>query len=137
MKNNFAHRVLALGLSLMVLFSTMSFSVEKRYCGSDLKEVSIFLMNHEHQESSCSDNRVTIATSDCCIDVVEFVQRDEIVQNISFEDIVVHHKTFVGTQLFSPESLFHDTLSAATNFKAYVPPNSVVSKTIQYQVFLI
>lgn len=137
MKNNFAHRVLALGLSLMVLFSTVSFSVEKRYCGSDLKEVSVFFMNHEHQESPCSDNQVTIAKGDCCIDVVEFVQRDEIVQNMSFEDTDVHQETFDSTQVFSFESFFLDTHLTAPNFKTYVPPNLVVDKTIHHQVFLI
>lgn len=66
-------------LVLLLLITTMGFSVSKHYCGSRLVEVSI----NSEAEPCCND----MGTSNCCHNETEYFQlKEDLVKPVSFEN---------------------------------------------------
>jgi len=67
-------------LTLLLLTTTMCFSVSKHYCGSRLVEASI-----NSEAKPCCDD---IETSSCCHNETEYFQlKEDFVSSVSFENI--------------------------------------------------
>ena len=73
-------KIAHLTLALLLLTTTMGFSVSKHYCGTRLVEISI----NSEAEPCCDD----MGTSTCCHNETEYYQLDEdFVSSVSIENI--------------------------------------------------
>ncbi|OBX22123.1 MULTISPECIES: HYC_CC_PP family protein [Bizionia] len=122
MKNVF-HNILSIAMAFVVLFSTLSFTVDMHYCGGTLVETAIF-----NTAKGCgmdmnkpSTEGCTITKKDCCKNEQTLVDgQDELqlhVDKISFEQ-QVFIASFVQTYL----NLFEDLDTQVSSYSTYEPP---------------
>ncbi|WP_417213695.1 HYC_CC_PP family protein [Bizionia sp.] len=122
MKNVF-HNILSIAMAFVVLFSTLSFTVDMHYCGGTLVETAIF-----NTAKGCgmdmnkpSTEGCTITKKDCCKNEQTLVDgQDELqlhVDKISFEQ-QVFIASFVQTYI----NLFEDLDTQVSSYSTYEPP---------------
>lgn len=112
MKQSLTYKVTAVFLSVLVLFSSLSFSIEKHFCEGEMQ--SSFFDNAadlcDMQAHECNSVEVaepccnsSIEKTDCCIDTSEFIegisieQRAQIEQNLSLHPIIFLISDFFTT----------------------------------------
>ncbi len=128
-------------MALLVLFSTLSFSVGMHFCGDHLVDFSLFesgdtcMMKAESEASSSSCEMMAMKT-DCCSDV-EFVVEGQQDLKLSFDQLSFDQQVFVTSLAISYVGLYEGTAENAIFFKDYSPPPLIRDVQILDQTFLI
>ena len=110
-------------MAFVVLFSTMSFTIDMHYCGGNLVETAIF-----HKAKGCgmemqksSTEGCAITKNNCCNDEQLVVDgQDELqlqVDKISFEQQV-----FIASFVYTYINLFEGLDKNVSSYKEYKPP---------------
>lgn len=120
-------------LALLVLVSTMSFTVDKHFCGTYLVDQAIFSeaekcgMEHPEgamtDEMGCSDQKVSVEG-----------QKD---LKISFQDLDFHQQVFLASFTFSYMDLYEELTRQLIPFSDYSPPLLVKDFQVLHETFLI
>ncbi|MFD1162888.1 HYC_CC_PP family protein [Hwangdonia seohaensis] len=127
--NKVFHKIASFAMAFVVLFSTMSFTLNMHYCGDTLVETAIF-----HKVKGCgmemekpSTEGCAITKKDCCKNEQTVVEgQDELqlhVDKISFEQQV-----FIASFVYAHVNLFEDVNKKSSSFEQYKPP--LVTKQI-------
>jgi len=128
------HNVISMVLALLVLVSTVSFTVDKHFCGSILVDLAIF-----SEAKTCGmemDSKMASAEDSCCTnEKTEIEGQDEL--KISFQSLDLDQQLFVATFTHSYLSLFEGVPLEVIPFKDYTPPILVTDIQVLDQVFLI
>jgi len=134
-------KIASLTMALIVLFSTMSFSVDMHYCGDHLvdfsfsQETDTCLMKAEMTQSSTACNVMEMEMN-CCSDVeVVFEGQEEL--KISFDQLSFDQQLFVASFVYSYINLFEGIEENIVPFKDYAPPPLIRDVQILDQTFLI
>jgi hypothetical protein len=117
------YKIMSLAMAFVVLFSTMSFTVNMHYCGDTLVETAIF-----HKAKGCgmemekpSTDGCSISNKSCCDDEqFVFDGQDELqlqVNKISFEQQI-----FVTSFVYTYVNLFEGIENNVSSFEEYKPP---------------
>ena len=117
------HKIMSLAMAFVVLFSTMSFTVNMHYCGDTLVETAIF-----HKAKGCgmemdkpSTDGCSITKKNCCDDEQLVVDgQDELqlqVDKISFEQQV-----FIASFVYTFINLFEGLDKNVSSYEEYKPP---------------
>ena len=128
-------------MALIVLFSTMSFSVDMHYCGDHLVDFSIFdsvdtcIMKAEMSKSS-SECTVMEMEMDCCTNV-EVVLEGHNDLKISFDQLTFDQQVFVVSFIYAYINKFEGLDENIVTFKEYSPPPLIRDIQILDQTFLI
>ncbi|MFD0834812.1 hypothetical protein ACFQ0I_03480 [Mariniflexile aquimaris] len=120
---NVVHKITSILMAFVVLFSTMSFTIDMHYCGDTLVETAVF-----HKAKGCgmemekpSVDDCSIAKKNCCDDEQLAIQgQDELqlqVDKISFEKQI-----FVASFVYSYINLFEGFESNVSSYEEYKPP---------------
>lgn len=116
-------------MALVVLFSTMSFSLDMHYCGDHLvdfsfsEKVATCIMKAEMSKSS-SECALMDMEMDCCSDVEIVIEgQDEL--KISFDKITFDQQLFVASFVYSYINLFEGLEENATSNSDYPPPRVI------------
>jgi hypothetical protein len=118
-----SHKIMALVMAFVVLFSTMSFTIDMHYCGDTLVDTAIF-----HKVKTCgmemqkpSAEGCAITKKNCCNDKQLVVDgQDELqlqVDTISFEQHL-----FIASFVYTYSNLFEGLDKNVSSFEAYEPP---------------
>lgn len=123
-------------MALLVLFSTMSFAVNKHFCGKVLVEKSVFAKS----KSCCAGMHDSTADpsekNQCCKDEKVLIQgQDEL--KFSYQEFDFQKHTLFAAFVYSYINLFENLPQQITPFKEYSPPLLVYDISILDQVFLI
>ena len=124
-------------LSLIVLLSSMSFVVNKHYCGDELVDVSIFGDAQsccEHEAHTNSEGE--IITRKCCKDVVEFIEST----TFDKEKLTVVYPDSLEFLAFYFDTYFNllQDVSIENSYEIdFSPPNIDQDVQVLYQTFLI
>lgn len=121
-------------MAFLVLFSTMSFTVDKHFCGSYLVDQAVFSeaqdcgMEHPVEgemtaEDGCSDQKVSIEGQDDL--------------KISFNDLELPQQVFLASFTFSYVELFEELPQHSIPFSDYSPPLLVYDIHLLDETFLI
>jgi len=118
------HKISAILMAFVVLFSTMSFTVDMHYCGDTLVSTAVFKdaktcgmeMKKEAPVSGCS-----ITKKDCCADKQLLLEGQEELK-VSFDTLTINHQVFVASLVQTYISLFEGFDDAITIFSEYPPP---------------
>ena len=110
-------------MAFVVLFSTMSFTVNMHYCGGNLVETAIFKkaqgcgMEMENKASEgCS-----ITKKNCCDDKqIVYKGQDEL--QLTFDKISFEQKIFITAFLHTYNTLFNTVDYEFSTYKTYKPP---------------
>jgi hypothetical protein len=128
-------------MALIVLFSTMSFSLDMHFCGDHLVDYSLFesvdtcMMKAETTKSS-SECALMDTEMDCCTDVEVVLQGQDDLK-ISFDKITFEQQAFVASFVYSYINLFEGFDENIVPFKEYSPPPLIRDIQILDQTFLI
>jgi len=128
-------------MALMVLFSTISFTVDMHYCGDQLVDYSFFeaadrcYMATGSSESP-GENSVMQMEMDCCTDL-ELVMEGQDDLKISYDQLTFEQQIFVSTFFYTYINLFEGVDKNLNSFKEYSPPPLIRDIQILDQTFLI
>lgn len=132
-------KISAVALSFLVLFSTLSLTVEKHFCNNFLVDISYFGNSKgcadEFNGEDC-DSIEVIKKTNCCKDEIQFVRGQEDLQTSSLEKLDLKQQ-FVLAFVASYQSLFQTHQKQDTFHYHYSPPNLVSNFQVLHQVFII
>jgi hypothetical protein len=129
---------MSLLMAVVLMFSTMSFTINMHYCGDNLVETAVFKkakgcgmeMNIPASEG-CS-----VAKKNCCEDKQLLKEGQNELQS-SFEKLSVEQQLFITSFVLTYNNLFECLEEKTLHSNFYSPP--LVQKDIQtlYEVYLI
>jgi hypothetical protein len=122
--NQVFHKSMSLLMAFVVLFSTMSFTIDMHYCGDTLVDTSIF-----HKATTCgmemqkatTSSECTITKKDCCSDEQITVEGQNELQ-ISFDKLTLDQQLFVASFVYTYINLFEVIEEDITSYKDYSAP---------------
>lgn len=128
-------------MAIVVLFSTMSFSVDMHYCGDHLVDFSVLdkvdtcMMKAEMSKpsSSCA---VMNMKMDCCTDVEITIEGQDDLK-ITFDQVTYEQQLFLASFVYSYSNLFEELDENVISFRDYLPPPLIRDIQILDQTFLI
>ena len=117
------HKISSFLMAIVVLFSTMSFTIDMHYCGDSLVETAIF-----HKAKGCgmemekpSTDGCSIKVKDCCSDEQLIIDgQDEL--KITFDKLTFDQQVFVASFVYTYINLFEGLEENVTSYRDYVPP---------------
>lgn len=134
----FLKQISVILLSLVVLFSSMSFTIDKHYCGETLVDMAIFgeaeNCGMEGMESNSDIKRVK--KKKCCKDETIVVESS----TFNKEKIISLHATdldFVFSYAFSYINLYQNIAIGKEFYKDFSPPDIEIDIQVLHQTFLI
>ncbi|MEZ4795649.1 MAG: hypothetical protein R2785_00645 [Flavobacteriaceae bacterium] len=131
------HKIFSVSLALIVLCSTVSFTIEKHFCGDKLVDASVFSEVKKCKMDALEMEFETITKSHCCKDKTDVVKgQDELIVK-SIDDLDFIQQLFVATYTYSYLNLFEGLPQLVIPHKDYSPPLLVTDIQVLDQVFLI
>lgn len=128
----FLHKSFSVALALLVLFSTVSFTIEKHFCGDILVDMSFFT---EADKCAMESEEIALKKS-CCKDEIDVVEgQNELI--LSYDDMDFEQLQFITSYVYSYINLFEGAPKKIIPHKDYSPPNLVKDICVLDQVFLI
>lgn len=137
-------KISAILLAIVVLVTTMSYTVHEHYCGGELIASSLFSkattcemdkmakMNMSDSNKSCSMEKM----EDCCKDIVTFIKgQSELKINVISLDF--EKQIFLTALAYSYINLFEGLVNNIIPFKDYSPPLLIKDIQVLDEVFLI
>ena len=125
----FFHKIMSFSMAVVVLFSTMSFTIDMHFCGDKLVETSVF-----HKVKGCgmemqnpSDEGCAITKKNCCNDKQISVDgQDEL--NLTFDTLSSEQEQFITSFVYTYINLFEGVEEDINSYRDYTPP--LVAKEI-------
>ncbi len=115
---------MAASMAILVLLTTMSFTVDMHYCGESLIDFSVIQnaktcgMEKSQSENDCE---ITLAEDSCCTNKQLVVEgQDEL--KLNFDKITFEQQAFVATFFYTYIGLFEGLDTQIIPFKNYSPP---------------
>ena len=137
MVKHFLHKMFSVFLALIVLSSTMSFTIEKHFCGDKLIDVALFSELNKCNIDSSSIDLEEFVKKMCCKDEVNIVTgQDELLMH-DFDDLSMDIQTALFEVTQSINHLVSVELLSKKSFNDYSPPKLIVNRLIVNQNFLI
>ena len=110
-------------MAFVVLFSTMSFTVDMHYCGDSLMDTAIF-----HKIETCgmdmekpASESCSVTKNDCCNDEQVVMDGQDELQ-LSFNKISFEQQVFIASFVYSYINLFEGVDKEVASFEDYEPP---------------
>jgi len=132
------HKILSIAMAFVVLFSTMSFTVNKHYCGDTLVDTSLFReaksCGMEMQSSSSKD--CSVLKKNCCSNEQIVVEGQDDLK-LDFSNFNFEQKTFITSFVYAYVNLFDSVAKENIHFKDYSPPLIVKDIHVLDEVYLI
>lgn len=129
----FLHKTFSVLLTFLVLFSTVSFTIEKHYCGDVLVDVSVFV-----EAEKCEMEALEILQKKtCCKDEINVIQGQDELKFSSFDDLEFEQQLFLASFIYSYVNLFEGLSQQIVPHKNYSPPNLVRDIQVLNDTFLI
>ena len=126
-------------LALIVLLSTVSFTVDSHYCGDTLVDSSLFghveTCGMEVQQQSPS-SECDISKKDCCSDEQVIVEGQDTLKT-SFDKLDKDQQLFVAAFIHTYIHLFFESQEDLNSYRDYTPPPLVRDIQVLDQTFLI
>jgi len=110
-------------MALVVLFSTMSFTVSMHYCGDTLVETAVF-----QKAKGCGMEMQKPSTKGCAITKKNCCNDEQIVadgQNqlqLSVADISFEQQLFITSFVYTYRNLFEGSDKNISSYQDYIPP---------------
>ncbi|WP_445731915.1 HYC_CC_PP family protein [Mariniflexile sp.] len=125
----FFYKISSFLMALLVLFSTVSFTVESHYCGNVLVDYSLFneaescdmdmdQSMHVHQTKPSKD---TFTEKKCCHDQI-IIKTGQDNLNISIDNLSIDQQIFVVSYVYTYLNQFEGLKYKVPSFSGYPPP---------------
>ena len=117
---------------LMVLLSTMSFTVLEHFCGDFLVDVSII-----GNVDSCNMESETSEMNNCCKDEVYHIEGQDTLQKKSSDDLSLSQQKIILSFAISYQTIFVDIDVEKEFYTDFSPPDIPQDYQVLFQSFLI
>ena len=124
-------------MAFIVLCSTLSFTIEKHFCGDFLIATSIFSEVDKCAQEAFELEQEAITKKPCCKDVVDLIKGQDELQNKSFDDLEFQQQVFLQAFAYSYINLFEGLPEHVVPHKDYSPPNLIYDIQVLDEVYLI
>ncbi|MDO6596171.1 hypothetical protein Q4512_04540 [Oceanihabitans sp. 2_MG-2023] len=131
------HNFFSITLAFLVLFSTVSLTVEKHFCGDVLVDVSIFTEGEKCAMEAFEMKQAAITKKNCCKDQIDFVQGQKDLAIKNFDDLEFEQQLFLTSFAYIYINLFEGLPEQIIPHKDYSPPNLIVDLQLVNDTFLI
>ena len=136
---DFFRNITALSLAGLVLLSTMSFTINKHFCGDYLVSTSVVVKattcGMEKQMPSTKKD-CSISKKNCCKEVSQLIEGQDDLQ-LDFSDISFQQQVFITSFVFTYINLLKGLDTNRAPSKYYSPPLVVKDIQLLDEVFLI
>jgi hypothetical protein len=117
------HKIASFIMALVVLLSTMSFTIDMHYCGETLVDTAIFKKTKncgmEMQNPSTKDCSMT--KKNCCSDKQIFVDGQDELQ-LTFDTLSFEQQQFIASFIYTYINLFEGFDENINSYQEYKPP---------------
>lgn len=137
MIKQFFHKSFSTLLALFVLFSTVSFTVEKHFCGDVLIDVGVFSEAQKCAMEAFEIEQEIITKKLCCKDELHIFQGQKELNRSSFDDLEFQQQLFIASFTYTFVNLFEGLAEQIIPHKNYFPPNLIANIQVLDQVFII
>ena len=131
------HKSLSIGMALLVLFSTVSFTIEKHYCGDVLIDVSLFDEAKKCGMEASAVPMDSVTKKSCCKDTVDLIEGQDQLKISSKNDLDLEQQLFVASFVYTYLNLFEGLSQRVIPHKDYSLPDLIYDIHVLDQVFLI
>lgn len=137
----FLYKITSSTVAFLVLFSTLSFTVDKHYCGDRLVEVAIFSdvkgcgMVKDMEIDKETSDVISFSKTSCCKNESSFIEGNSIDQQ-AVQKLKLQQINFATALIVSFNNLTIET-SHITSFSHYDPPIVDHEVIILYENFRI
>ena len=117
------HKILSFLMTFVVLFSTMSFTINMHYCGDTLVETAIF-----KKAEGCGMEMQNPSTDGCsimkknCCDNKQLVVEGQDELQLSFDKLTFEQQQFIASLIYTYIDLFEEYNKDINSFREYKPP---------------
>lgn len=131
------HKLFSITMALLLLLSTGSFTVEKRYCEDVLIDVAVFSQIEKCALECFETEQEQITITPCCKDTLDVVQGQKQLTVKTFDDLEIFQQQFLASYLYAYNSLFEVLQKQTIPHQNYYPPNLITDIQVLDQVFLV
>ena len=131
------HNVFSIALAILVLLSTVSFTIEKHYCGDVLVDVSVFTEVEKCGMEPSEIESSKLIKKSCCKDEIEFMHGQDELKFTSFDDLDIDQQLIFASFIYSYINLYDGLPKQIIPHRNYSPPNLVADIQVLDQVFVI
>ncbi|MDT0559226.1 hypothetical protein RM697_11230 [Ichthyenterobacterium sp. W332] len=131
------HKSISASMALIVLCSTLSFTIEKHFCGDFLIDSAVFSEVKRCGDESELDSTKTIAKKPCCKDTVDVIEGQDELLYPSFNDLDLQDQLALTVYTYSYINLFESLPQHTIPHKNYRPPKLVFDIQSLDEVYLI
>lgn len=131
------HNIVSTLMAFLVLFSTVSFTVDKHFCGSILVDLAVFSEAKTcGMEAHQDDAEPSEKKDSCCSnEKIAIEGQDEL--KSAFKALDLDQQVFLASFTYSYFNLFEGLPEQIIPFSDYSPPLLVTDIQLMDQVFLI
>lgn len=137
--NQMLHKIFSVVMALIVLCSTVSFTVQTHFCGNRLVAMSVFKKAATcgmEQEIESTPNSCKYSKKSCCSDEQVIIEgQDQL--HVSFEDFSFEEQLFINSFFYNYHGLFDDAITLKAPSEDYPPPFLKKDIQVLYQTFEI
>ena len=119
----FFYKIMSLAMAFVVLFSTMSFTVNMHYCGDTLVETAIF-----HKAKGCgmemekpSTEGCSITKKNCCDDKQLAIEGQDELQ-LQVDNITSEQHLFIASVVYTYINFLEGLENNVSSYEEYKPP---------------
>lgn len=131
------HKLFSAFMAILVLFSTVSFTVEKHFCGDVLIDSAVFTEAQKCKMEAFEIEQSKITKKHCCKDELEVVKGQDKLKRSQFEDITFEQHVFIVSYLYTYINSLEELPNLIIPHKHYSPPNLIEDIQVLDAVFLI
>lgn len=119
----FFHKISSILMAFVVLFSTMSFTVDMHYCGDSLVETAIF-----HKAEGCGMEMENPSTEGCSATVKNCCSNEQLAiegqdeLQLPFDKITFEQQVFIASFVYTYINLLEGLDNNVSSYEEYRPP---------------
>ncbi len=126
-------KITSVVLALFVVFSTLSFTVDKHYCGDFLVDVSVF---GEADDCGMQMSK-SLKKKNCCKDEKITFEGQDVLPLQKVDQLSFDQQLFIAAFVAVTEFQFVHPENNETPFKAFPPPDIPIDYQSEFQVYII
>ncbi|WP_298895798.1 hypothetical protein [uncultured Psychroserpens sp.] len=131
------HKIGSTVMALLLLFSTVSFTVEKHFCGDVLIDVAVFSDVEKCAMEAFEIEQEEVTKMSCCKDTIDIVEGVDQLTLKTIDDLDTDQQLFLTSFIYGYNALFEVFPKQNVPHKQYSPPNLIEDIQVLDQVFLI
>ena len=124
-------------MALLLLLSTISFTVEKHFCGDELIDIAVFSDIEKCAKETFGTIQVHTEAAPCCKDTLVLFKGQKELTVKTIDDLDLDQQQLFTSYTFTFNSLFEMLKEQTVTYQYYYSPHLIVDIQVLNQEFLI